>query len=89
MTSPVIIGPDTGAQAVCVILHGRGQTQADLAEAAVNRLDLTDVRYVLPKSTRPAWHDARAVDPLTEITVLQCLLSDLLAARPSLDGGAG
>ena len=89
MTSPVIIGPDTGTKAVCVILHGRGQTQADMAEAVVNRLDLTDVRYVLPKSTRPAWYGARAVDPLTEITVLQSSLSDLLAARPPLDGGAG
>ena len=89
MTSPVIIGPDTRAQAVCVILHGRGQTQADMAEAVVNRLGLTGVRYVLPKSARPAWNDARAFDPLTEITVLQSLLSDLLAARPPSDGGAG
>ena len=89
MTSPVIIGPDTGTKAVCVILHGRGQTQADMAEAVVNRLDITGVRYVLPKSARPAWHDAGAFDPLTEITVLQSSLSDLLAARPPLDGGAG
>ncbi|MCX7301361.1 MAG: dienelactone hydrolase family protein [Rhodobacterales bacterium] len=76
MTAPRIIG--TGSAVICIVLHGRGQTQDDTEQAVTSRLSLAEMRCVLPKSARPAWYDARAVDPLTEVTRAQ--LAEGLAA---------
>ena len=66
------------ARAVCVVVHGRGQTQQDMVDMIVSRLNVADVRYVLPKSEGEAWYDAKAVDPLEEETTRQ--LDTALAA---------
>lgn len=76
MTDTRIIG--TGSAVICIVLHGRGQTQDDMEQAVTSRLSLPDVRFVLPKSARAAWYDARAVDPLTDETRAQ--LAEGLAA---------
>ncbi len=81
------------AQVACIVVHGRGQSQADMISAIVSRLDLPGVAYVLPKSDGPAWYDARAVDPLTEATsaqlargleVLDGVLAGVHATRPDV-----
>lgn len=56
------------ANVICVVVHGRGQTQDDMVRSIVNRIDLADVHFVLPKSDGAAWYDARAIDPLTDQT---------------------
>ncbi|MGS4945430.1 alpha/beta hydrolase [Meridianimarinicoccus sp. RP-17] len=67
--------PDS-ARAVCVFVHGRGQTPEDMVAGILSRLDAPDVHFVLPRAPRGAWYDARAVDPLAEVTAAQ--LSDAL-----------
>ncbi|MCZ4256677.1 dienelactone hydrolase family protein [Sulfitobacter sp. G21635-S1] len=59
------------ARAVCVVVHGRGQTQQDMIDMILSRLEVADVHYVLPKSEGEAWYDAKAVDPLEEGTTRQ------------------
>lgn len=60
-------GPDD-AEVICIVVHGRGQSQADMMAAVVDRLSVPRVRFVLPKSDGPGWYAARAVDPLTDAT---------------------
>ncbi len=52
----------------CIVVHGRGQTPADMQRMIVSHLDLPGVRIVLPKSQGAGWYAARAIDPLTEVT---------------------
>ena len=59
------------ARAVCVFLHGRGQTAAQMQEDVIARVDAPDVHFVLPQSPGPAWYDAKAVDPMTETAATQ------------------
>lgn len=59
------------ARAVCVFLHGRGQSAAQMQEEVIARLDAPDVHFVLPQSPQPAWYDVKAVDPLTGTTATQ------------------
>lgn len=73
------------AKAVCVVVHGRGQTQQDMIDMIVSRLDVANVRYVLPKSQGEAWYDAKAVDPLVEDTTRQ-LAAALDAVGTCIDG---
>lgn len=61
-------GPDD-ADVVCIVVHGRNQTQADMMTSIVDRIDLPNVRFVLPKSDGDGWYAARAIDPLTDQTV--------------------
>lgn len=56
------------AKAICVVVHGRGQSQADMMASIVDRLDVPGVRFVLPKSEAAGWYAARAIDPLTDQT---------------------
>ena len=49
------------ADVVCIVVHGRGQTQADMLDAIVSRLALPRVSFALPKSAGDAWYDARAL----------------------------
>jgi len=80
VTAARIIG--TGSRVICIVLHGRGQSQDDMEQAVTSRLSLPDVRFVLPKSARAAWYDARAVDTLTDVTRAQ--LDEGLAAIDTL-----
>lgn len=59
------------ARAVCVFLHGRGQTAAQMQEDVIARVDAPEVHFLLPQSPGPAWYDAKAVDPMTEATATQ------------------
>ncbi|NDV02400.1 alpha/beta hydrolase [Pseudoroseicyclus tamaricis] len=80
------------AQALCVFLHGRGQSTADMVDMVCGRLDAPGVHFILPKSPRPAWYDAKAVDPLTgEATAqleegLQIVRGLMDEAREAADG---
>ncbi|WP_322889075.1 MULTISPECIES: alpha/beta hydrolase [unclassified Yoonia] len=71
MTDPVFHGADQGAaQVICIVVHGRGQTQADMLDSIVARVAVPGVRYVLPKSEGHGWYAARAIDPLTDETLI-------------------
>lgn len=78
MTDPIHLGanPDD-ATVLCIIVHGRNQTQADMVQMIVSRLEVDGVRFALPKSDGPGWYDARAIDPLTPTT------------RQQMDAGLG
>lgn len=65
------------ARAVCVFVHGRGQTPEQMLENVLSRVDARDVRFALPRSPREAWYDAKAVDPRTDAT--QGQLAEALA----------
>jgi phospholipase/carboxylesterase len=72
MGDPIYQGADaSAAQAICLVVHGRGQNQQDMLDMIVNRLALPFVRFVLPKSAGHGWYDARAIDPLTDQTLIQ------------------
>lgn len=67
MPATLFQGPGPGeAEVLCVVIHGRNQTQDDMVQAIVRHLDAPGVRFVLPKSDGPGWYAARAIDPLTE-----------------------
>jgi len=80
------------ARAVCVFAHGRGQTPNDMVDTILSRLAVPDVRFVLPRAPRPAWYDAKAVDPLTDQTraqldeALEVLADAVTQARAELPG---
>lgn len=63
--------PPGEASALCVFLHGRGQTAALMAEHVVARLGHRGTHFVLPQAPSGAWYDARAVEPLTPFTLAQ------------------
>lgn len=56
----------SGAKALCVLVHGRGQSPEDMESHILARLAPLDVAFSLPRAPRGAWYDARAVDPLAE-----------------------
>lgn len=53
---------------LCVLVHGRGQSPEEMERHILQRLDAPDVAFALPRASRGAWYDARAVDPLTDAT---------------------
>jgi phospholipase/carboxylesterase len=57
------------AEVLCIVVHGRGQTQQDMMTSIVERLNVSGARFVLPKSEGVGWYAARAIDPLTEDTL--------------------
>lgn len=81
------------AQVICIVVHGRGQSQQDMLDMIVSRVAVPHVRFALPKSVGPGWYDARAIDPLTDHTLIQMhdgvrQIADLIkaerTARPDL-----
>lgn len=72
--------PET-ARAVCVFLHGRGQTPGDMIGSVLARLDAPGLRYILPAAPEKAWYDAKAVEAMTDETARQ-----LDAALARVDG---
>jgi len=83
-------GPE--AKAICVFVHGRGQSPEEMQSDVLARLSAPAVAFVLPRAPLGAWWEARAVDPLTPVARAQ--LSDALdhlaaavtAARAELPG---
>ena len=59
------------AAAICVFVHGRGQTPEDMQGQVIRHLKSAGVAFVLPRADRKSWYDARAVDPLTDDTRVQ------------------
>jgi phospholipase/carboxylesterase len=71
------LGPSgSESKAICVFIHGRGQSPEEMQSRVVARLSAPSVAFVLPRALRGAWWDARAVDPLTPVARTQ--LSDAL-----------
>jgi phospholipase/carboxylesterase len=70
----------------CVLLHGRGQTPADMQDMITRHLDAPGVRFVLPKSPGVGWYAARAIDPLTldtrtELALALSQVASVIAAQ--------
>lgn len=61
------MAPDR-AKALCVFVHGRGQSPEEMEAAVIRRLSAPDVAYALPRAEGQSWYAARAVDPLTRET---------------------
>lgn len=61
----------SGVKALCVVVHGRGQSPEEMESHILQRLDTPDVAFALPRAAGGAWYDAKAVDPLTSETRLQ------------------
>ncbi|WP_129668199.1 alpha/beta hydrolase [Phytoactinopolyspora endophytica] len=51
---------DVGA----VVVHGRGQDPQFMVAAVVDRIDLPQVAYVLPRAAGHSWYPARFIEPL-------------------------
>lgn len=68
MTGRLHLGADlAGAKAVCVFVHGRGQSPEEMADHVIRHLP-QDHAYLLPRAAGASWYAARAVDPLTDDT---------------------
>lgn len=52
------------AKAVCVFVHGRGQSPEEMQGHVLARLRTPDVAFVLPRAESGSWYEARAIDPL-------------------------
>lgn len=56
------------AKVLCIFVHGRNQSPEEMAAAVIRRLSATDVAFALPRAGDRTWYNARAVDPLTDVT---------------------
>jgi phospholipase/carboxylesterase len=80
------------AKALCVFVHGRGQSPEEMQAHVLARLAAPAVAFVLPRAPTGAWYAARAVDPLTPVAraelsdALDHLAAALAAARASFPG---
>jgi len=80
------------ARAICVFVHGRGQSPEEMEAHVLARLAASDVAFVLPRAPTGAWYEARAIDPLTPVAraelsaALDHLAAALAAARAELPG---
>ncbi|WP_423209004.1 phospholipase [Paracoccus yeei] len=81
------------ARALCVLVHGRGQSPEEMQSHMLARLDAPGVAFLLPRAPGASWYTARAVDPLTPDTRaaladglagLRALIRDARAAAPGL-----
>lgn len=82
----------SGARAVCVFVHGRGQSPEEMQSHVLARLEARQVAFVLPRAPGGAWYAAKAVDPLNADTraalaaALDHLAADVAAARAAYPG---
>lgn len=61
----------SAVKALCVFVHGRGQSPEEMESHVLERLRAPGVAFALPRAPRGAWYDAKAVDPLNEGTRAQ------------------
>lgn len=61
------------AKAVCILVHGRGQSPEEMEEQILSRLSAADIAFVLPRAAGRTWYDARATDHLTDETRRQLI----------------
>ncbi len=57
-----------GARALCVFVHGRGQSPEEMDAEVIRHLAQPDVAYALPRAGAATWYAARATAPLTAVT---------------------
>ncbi|VDS07501.1 Phospholipase/Carboxylesterase [Paracoccus haematequi] len=83
----------SAARALCVLVHGRGQSPEEMQSHVLARLDAPGTAFLLPRAPGASWYAARAVDPLTAQTRaaladglagLRALIRDARAAAPGL-----
>jgi phospholipase/carboxylesterase len=77
------------ARALCIFLHGRGQTPEEMVDQNLSRLATPDVAHLLPRAPGKSWYAARAIDPLTpateaELGASMSQVAQITASRPSL-----
>ncbi len=78
------------AKAICVFVHGRGQSPEEMQAHVLARLSVPAVAFVLPRAPEGAWWAARAIDPLTPVAraqlsaALDHLAAAIAAARAEL-----
>jgi phospholipase/carboxylesterase len=86
-TGALHLGAGQRARAVCVLVHGRGQSPEEMQSHILGRLAAPGVAFVLPRAPLGSWYGARAIDPLTADTrsalaaALDHLGGDIAAAR--------
>ncbi|WP_442582904.1 alpha/beta hydrolase [Mesorhizobium sp. ASY16-5R] len=68
------------ADALCVFVHGRGQSPEEMADHVIDRLRNSSAHVVLPRAPGGVWYEARAVDPLSARSA-----SQLEAALDAID----
>jgi phospholipase/carboxylesterase len=56
------------AAAVCIVVHGRGQSPAMMQEHIVARMKVRDICFLLPAAPSGSWYDARAIEALSDKT---------------------
>ena len=61
----------SAVKALCVFVHGRGQSPEEMERHVLERLSTAGVAFALPRAPRGTWYDAKAVDPITADTRLQ------------------
>ena len=62
--APEFFGAPPGvARAVVILLHGRGQSPAEMEQQIVRRIDLPDVAYVAPAAADQTWYPAGFMAP--------------------------
>lgn len=89
MAGTVTTGADpAAAQAVAVVLHGRGQTPDYMVGAVIDRLSVGGVHFVLPAAEGEAWYDAKAVEPMTNDTEAQLTAALRLVAGAEAEARA-
>ncbi len=87
--SPLVCGaPLDAAQALCIFLHGRGQTPEEMIADNISRLGHPGIAYVLPRAPGKSWYGARAVDRLTpgteaDLTAAMAIVASAAAAASS------
>jgi phospholipase/carboxylesterase len=70
------------ASVACLFLHGRGQTPDEMVRTVLDRVGLHSVHCCLPAAVGKSWYDAKAVEPLTDLTQAQVGAAlDLVAAE--------
>jgi phospholipase/carboxylesterase len=80
------------AKAICVFVHGRGQSPEEMQSHVLAQLSVPAVAFVLPRAPLGVWWGARAVDPLTPVAraelsaALDHLAGAMAAARAELPG---
>lgn len=58
----------SGVRALCVLVHGRGQSPEEMESHIMQRLAAPNIAFALPRATGNSWYDARAIDLLTDDT---------------------
>jgi phospholipase/carboxylesterase len=67
--SPLYLGAKPeDAKAICVFVHGRGQSPEIMQDHVVSRLNVPGVAFILPRAEGESWYAARATAALTEPT---------------------